>query len=183
MQVESRKITHMNLVSGQEQRHRHREWTCGHSGEGEGRMQSEIWLDINTLCVLVAQSWLTLCNPMDCSPPGSSVHGILQARTLEWVAMPFSRGSFQPGIKLGSPALQADSLSSEPWGKPQKYPTVCKIDNYFSYTRNCYIAQRAQLGAPKLPRWVGWGERWKGGPRRRGCMYVYNWFISLYGRK
>ena len=38
----------------------------------------------------------TLCNPMDCSPPGSSVHGILQARILEWVAMPSSRGSSQP---------------------------------------------------------------------------------------
>ena len=37
-----------------------------------------------------------LCHPMDCSPPGSSVHGILQARTLEWVAMPSSEGSFQP---------------------------------------------------------------------------------------
>ena len=42
-----------------------------------------------------AQSYLTLCNPMDCSPPGSSVHGILQARLLEWVAMPSSRGSSQ----------------------------------------------------------------------------------------
>ena len=42
---------------------------------------------------LVAKSCLTLCNPMDCSPPGSSVHGILQARILEWVAIPFSRGS------------------------------------------------------------------------------------------
>ena len=39
------------------------------------------------------QSCPTLCDPMDCSPPGSSVHGILQARTLEWVAMPSSRGS------------------------------------------------------------------------------------------
>ena len=39
---------------------------------------------------------LTLCNPMDCSPPGSSVHGILQTRILEWVAMPFSRGSSRP---------------------------------------------------------------------------------------
>ena len=39
--------------------------------------------------VLVTQSCPTLCNPMDCSPPGSSVHGILQARTLEWAAMPF----------------------------------------------------------------------------------------------
>jgi len=45
--------------------------------------------------VTVAQSCLTLCNPMDCSPPGSSVHGILQARILEWVAIPFSRGSSQ----------------------------------------------------------------------------------------
>ena len=45
------------------------------------------------ICVLVAQSYLTLCNPVDCSSPGSSVHGILQARILEWVAIPFSRGS------------------------------------------------------------------------------------------
>ena len=43
--------------------------------------------------VLVAQSCLTLCDPMDYSPPGSSVHGILQARVLEWVAIPFSEGS------------------------------------------------------------------------------------------
>ena len=42
------------------------------------------------------QSCLTLCNPMDCSQPGSSVHGILQARILEWVAMPSSRGYCQP---------------------------------------------------------------------------------------
>ena len=42
------------------------------------------------------QLCLTLCDPMDCSHPGSSVHGILQARILEWVAMPFSRGSSQP---------------------------------------------------------------------------------------
>ena len=41
--------------------------------------------------VLGAQSCPSLCDPMDCSPPGSSVHGILQARILEWVAMPFSR--------------------------------------------------------------------------------------------
>ena len=42
------------------------------------------------------QSCLTLCDPMDCSPPGSSVRGILQARILEWVAIPFSRGSYPP---------------------------------------------------------------------------------------
>ena len=48
------------------------------------------------MCVLVAQSCPTLCDPMDCSPPGSSVHGILQARILEWTAISFSRGSSQP---------------------------------------------------------------------------------------
>ena len=46
-------------------------------------------------CVLVAQSCLTLGDPKDCNPPGSSVHGILQARMLEWAAIPFTRGSSQ----------------------------------------------------------------------------------------
>ena len=55
---------------------------------------------------------------MDCNPPGSSVCGILQARVLEWVAIPFSRGSSQPRDRSGSPALQADSLQSEPLEKP-----------------------------------------------------------------
>ena len=68
--------------------------------------------------VLVSQLCLTLCNPMDCSLPGSSVHGILQARILEWVAIPFSPGDLpDPGIDPGSPSLQADSLLSEPPGK------------------------------------------------------------------
>ena len=53
-----------------------------------------------------AQLCPTLCDPMDCSRPGSSVHVILQARILEQVAIPFSRGSFKPR----SPASQADSL-------------------------------------------------------------------------
>ena len=63
--------------------------------------------------VLVAQLCPTLCDLMDCSPLGSSVHGILQGRILEWGAIL----SF-PGIEPGSPALQADSLLSEPPGKP-----------------------------------------------------------------
>ena len=45
---------------------------------------------------LVIQSFLTLCNPMNYSVPGFSVHGILQARILEWLAIPSSRGSSQP---------------------------------------------------------------------------------------
>ena len=68
------------------------------------------------LCV-VAQSCLTFCDPLDCSPSGSSVHGILQARRLEWVAIFFSRGSSLSGIEPRSPALLADSLPLGPPGK------------------------------------------------------------------
>ena len=75
-----------------------------------------------TVLHLVAQSCLTLCYPMDYSLPDSSVHGILQARILEWVAMPSSRGSSRdqnPGIKPRFPTLQVDSIPSEPPGKPK----------------------------------------------------------------
>ena len=69
--------------------------------------------------VLVAQSYLTLCNPMDYSPPSSSVHGILQARIQEWVAISFEGDLPYPDIKPKSPALQADSLPPELPGKRQ----------------------------------------------------------------
>ena len=58
--------------------------------------QNMIILNRSNLCALVAQSHPTLCDPMDSSLPGSSVHGILQARILEWVDIFFSRGSSQP---------------------------------------------------------------------------------------
>ena len=65
---------------------------------------------------------LTLCDPVDCSPPGSCVRGILQARMLEWVAMP-SYGIFPTqGLNTHLRRLlhwQADSLPAKPWGKPQ----------------------------------------------------------------
>ena len=54
------------------------------------------WMSGLKVKVLVTQSCPTLCDPMNCSPPGSSVHGILQARILEWVAIAFSRGSSRP---------------------------------------------------------------------------------------
>ena len=72
---------------------------------------------------LVAQSCQTLCDLMDCRPPGSSVHGILQARILEWVVIPSAGDLPDPGIKPGSPALLVDSLLTEPprktWGSAQ----------------------------------------------------------------
>ena len=69
------------------------------------------------VCVLVTQSCPTLGNPMDCSLPHSSVHGILQTRILEWVAFCFSRGPSSSGTEPRSPTLQADSSPSEPRGK------------------------------------------------------------------
>ena len=60
------------------------------------------------VCVKSLQSCRTVCDPVNCSPPGSSVHGILQVRILEWVTMPFSRDLPDPGIEpasLMSPVL------------------------------------------------------------------------------
>ena len=56
--------------------------------------------------VLVSKSCLTLCDPMECNPPGSSVRGILQARILGWVAVPSPGDLPNPGIELESPAMQ-----------------------------------------------------------------------------
>ena len=81
-------------------------------------------IDVNILLyesvkVLVTQSCPTLCDPMDCSSPGSSVHGILQARILEWVAVPSSRGSSQPrdGTQVSMPPAVAGTFFTTlpPW--------------------------------------------------------------------
>ena len=73
------------------------------------------------ICAQSLQWCSTLCSQRDCSPPGSSIHGILQARMLKWVVLPSTRVSswLDPRIKLTSPlspALQADSLLVSHWG-------------------------------------------------------------------
>ena len=74
--------------------------------------------------MLVAQSYPVFCNPIDCSPQGSNIHGIFQARILEWVAISFSRYLPDPGIKpmsLVSHALAGGFFTTEPPGNPQEY--------------------------------------------------------------
>ena len=88
------------------------------AGEHTFKEYSTWKLSCMLACLLSHFSRVGLCAAMDCSPPGASVHGILQARILQRVAMPFTRGSSQPRGKSASPALQADSLPTEPWGKP-----------------------------------------------------------------
>ena len=83
----------------------------------KGKMRGEsksLW--VYAVC-LVAQLCPILCDPMDYTPPGSSVHGILQARILEWVAMPPSRGSFQPRDQTQVSCI-AGGFFTKPPGKP-----------------------------------------------------------------
>ena len=81
-------------------------------------------LSAQRMCVKVAQSWLTLCDPMDCTLPGFSAHGILQARILEWVCHFLFQGIFP--TQGSNPNLlhllhwQADSLPVAPPGKPRE---------------------------------------------------------------
>ena len=91
--------------------------SCSHMW-GEGMIVND-----NSVCVRVCsvpQSCPALCDPMDCSLPGSSIHGVVQARILEWVAIFSSRGSYSPGIKPSFPAsatLAGSFFSAEPSGK------------------------------------------------------------------
>ena len=86
------------------------------------------------VCVLVTQPCLTLYKAMGCTVTGSSLHRVLQPRILEWVAIPFSKGLPDPRIKPRSRALQADSLLSEPPGKPVKGITVNKTKCLLSWS-------------------------------------------------
>ena len=87
-----------------------------------------------TMHTTLLQSCLTLCDFMDCSPPGSSVHGILQARILEWVAMPSSRGSSRPRdrtcVSYVSGIWQAGSLPLVP-------PYFIKDEGYNRVSQMC----------------------------------------------
>ena len=83
----------------------------------------------------VAQSCLTLCNPMECSPPGSSIHGILQARILEWVAISFSRGSSRPRDWTQVSHIAGRSFNL--WPTREAHYSLLHV-NYFSI----YLLQR-----------------------------------------
>ena len=82
--------------------------------------------------VLAAKSYLNLCDSMDCSPPGFSIHGILQARIVEWVAMRCSGDLPDPGIEPVSPMSPASAgrfFSTRPPGKPICILSILKMDN------------------------------------------------------
>ena len=91
--------------------------------------RTEMGLGDGTVVVWSLRRVWLLCDPTDCSPSGSSVHAILQARILEWVAFPFSRASPQLRIKPRSPALQTDSLPLSHQGMSLN----CLLENGYFY--------------------------------------------------
>ena len=98
-----------------------------------------------------AKSCLILCDPMDCSPPGSSVHEILQGRILEWVPFSSPGDLPDPWIKPRSPASQVDSLPGKPLGKPSP---ALKADSLLSKPPLCM-----SMNLWGLPRWLPWGRK------------------------
>ena len=95
---------------------------------------------ISICCVhayIVAQLCLTLCNPMDCSLSGSSVHGILQARILEWVAMPSSRGSSQPKDQTQVSRIPCRFFTIWATGKPIYMLLLLLLLSRFSHVWLC----------------------------------------------
>ena len=88
-------------------------WRAAIHGVAKSQTWLSDWTEVNWSEVTVAQLCLTLCDPTDCSLPDSFVHRILQAKILEWVAIPFFRGTSRPRDRTWSPALQADSLPPE----------------------------------------------------------------------
>ena len=97
----------------------------------------------------------TLCDPMDCSPLGSSVHGILQARILEWVAIPCSRASSYPryGTQVSClPHWQEGSLPLAPPGKPRSDPSG---GNSVHSRCPAYMCSRDHTDLSHLLFWIG----------------------------
>ena len=76
---------------------------------------------------------LLLCHPMDCRLSGSSIHGICQARILEWVAMSSSRESSWSRIKLVSPVLAGGFFTNEPPGSPTRHMTCKHLLSFFHF--------------------------------------------------
>ena len=122
----------MDISPGKEWTHRIVKWSpvaalllLSVSGFPEKKFLSSLVIRVgsrrvrNEITISVSQSCLTLCDPLDCSPPGCSVHGISQATALEWVVISFSREFPDPGIEPVSPALAGGFFTTEPPGYPK----------------------------------------------------------------
>ena len=104
-------------------------------------------------CCLVTESCLTLCNPTDCSPAGSSVHGILQERILAWVAISFSRESSGPRDQtcisfIGRPLLYH-------WATKEalQFIYICPLTSFWGFTKIKFLCKKKKIKS--LISWQG----------------------------
>ena len=110
-------------------------WVGSGSLQGQGHWQQRSWklplglsplggchltLPCCDVLCLVTQLCLILCDPMDCSPPGSSVYAVFQARILEWIGISFSRGSSQTRSQIRVSCIAGGFFTTEPLRKPHK---------------------------------------------------------------
>ena len=104
-----------------------------------------LWHQNNQIVCVCTQSCLTVCNPMNCGSPGFSVHVISQARIVNGLPFPSPGDLPNPGIKSGSPALQADSSLSEPPGRNHYELEVIQVELYLSgfHRGNIFPSTRA----------------------------------------
>ena len=118
-------------------------------------------------CYAVTKSSPTLWNPMDCSPPGSSVHWIFQTRILEWVVISFFRGSSQPMDQTCVSCVAGGFFTTEPPGKPLKHVLLtCKSWNNLHCSPKLWRGRSwyhmggccESGGRCPPPRWSQWGE-------------------------
>ena len=157
-------------------------------------------MNTTSFCVLSCFSHAWLCIPTDCSPPGSSVHGILQARILKWVAMPSSRGFSWPRDRTHvscSFCIAADSLplsyQGNPWShsSPQKHTyllhleAVCFSEEQslppsasVSWHRALCREHGSSAFCPTLwTLWHAWGIRVREQSRNWNCVQLISWII------
>ena len=113
------------------------------------------------LFCLVTKSWPTLCDPMDCSPPGSTVHGILQARIVEWVVISFSRDLPDPGIEPRFSCIGRQILYhlSHP-GSPLFCPVTPQMFTHLHFFFSPYKLKLVSLKEKSVawPQQSHWGE-------------------------
>ena len=130
------------MITHQPQAH-----TSVNAGLLQMSLKTSAW-DVHAACVPAKslQSCLTLWDPMDYSPPGSSVHGILQAGILEWVAISYSRGSSQPRGQTCVSCMGRQILYHEPLGKP-----VLHLVGARNLMMDTMVNFRMKMQCPGLP--------------------------------
>ena len=123
-------------------------------------------------CVLAAQLCPTLCNPMDCSPPGSSVHGISQARIQEWVAIPSSRRSSRPRDQTCVSYFSLHLLQWQAGSLPLSHLGSPKVQLFTPHVLRCSVEALRSLFNPS-----GWKAELS--PRAQLCAPVSRRVVRL----